>query len=109
MHHTEEIGIERRLIEDLGAEPVAGRELARPAIVARRVAEQEVAEGGGAELPDVDEAYEQGRREDRGQRRCSDGRASRGRPGEPRGATAAALVARPAPLGGTSSHRSPAP
>ena len=109
MHHTEEIGIERRLIEDLGAEPVAGRELARPAIVARRVAEQEVAEGGGAELPDVDEAYEQGRREDRRQRPCSDGRAGSGRPGEPRGAPAAALVARPAPLGGTSSHRSPAP
>ena len=42
VHQTEEIGIERRLIEDLAADDVAGRDLSRPRVIALCISHQQV-------------------------------------------------------------------
>ena len=103
--HAEQIGIERRLVEDLRAEPVAGREPPRPAVVLRRVAEQELGERRIAELPHVDEAHDQRGGEDGGQRRGPDGGARGRRRTAARRAAPAAFRARPAPPARPPPHR----
>ena len=61
---TEKVGIERRLVEDVGADPVAGGQPHGPLVIAVGVAEQGVEEGSGAQLPDVDQSDGEGDDED---------------------------------------------
>ena len=56
---SEEVRIERRLIEHLVADPVAAGDLLRPGVVAARVAEQHVEKWSAAQLPDVHEPHDE--------------------------------------------------
>ena len=62
---AEQIGIQRRLVEHLAAEPVAAGDPLRPLVVAVRVAHQHREERRRADLPDVQEAHDERDREDR--------------------------------------------
>src|SRR5262245_30242455 len=55
---THEVGVERRLIKHISTDPVAGRDLSRPLVVAFRVAHQQGEERGVADLPEVNQTDE---------------------------------------------------
>ena len=81
---AEEVRIERSLVEDLGADPVACGNPPGPFVVAPGVAEQHVEERRGLELPEVNRAD--------GQRHQND---CRGLPAEPRARGFARVVRLP--------------
>ena len=62
---AEQIRIQRRLVEDVVADPVAAGDAPRPFVVAARVAHQHREERRAAELPDVNEPHDQRTHEDR--------------------------------------------
>ncbi len=50
--HSQEVRIERRLVEDFVAEPVSGRDALRPLVVRARIAHQDRKEGRPPNLPE---------------------------------------------------------
>src|SRR5262245_51512107 len=60
---THEVRVERRLIKDVSADPVAGGDLSRPLVVAFRVAHQQRKKRSVADLPEVSQTDE--KREER--------------------------------------------
>src|SRR5262249_27854115 len=68
---AEHVRIERRLVEDVGADPVASGEASRPLVVAARIAEKDREERRRAHLPHMHEPYGKRRQEDPQRRRES--------------------------------------
>ena len=66
VNRAEEIRIERRLVEHVVPDPVAGGDPARPVVVSARVAHQDREERRRAELPHVHEPYGERHGEDPG-------------------------------------------
>src|SRR5439155_11009540 len=62
---AEKVRVERRLIEDVVADPVAARDPPRPLVVRSRIARQHGEERRAADLPDVREAHDERDGEDR--------------------------------------------
>ena len=64
IYQTEKIGIERRLIEDLAADDVAGRDLLRPRVIALCISHQQVEKRSRSNLPQMQQSNNETEEED---------------------------------------------